>query len=196
MFIREKIMKSVLVTIFITGMLTLVNNANALLWTDNGHNYEFVKFADKSRAAAATNMLTKFGTGYYLATITSQAEQDFIANTLLAGVTGEYWLGGSQPIGETHVRDNWSWDNGEDWGYDHWKPTEPNDARGPGSEQDLAMWKRTNWNWEWNDEGNFGNITGYIVEQNIAPVPEPATMLLFGTGLVGLAGIRLRKKKQ
>ena len=29
---------------------------------------------------------------------------------------------------------------------------------------------------------------------NIVPVPEPGTMLLFGTGLLGLASLRLRRK--
>lgn len=43
--------------------------------------------------------------------------------------------------------------------------------------------------------GDDGNHDYAIAGINIAPVPEPATMLLFGTGLLGLAGLRLRKKK-
>ncbi len=35
-----------------------------------------------------------------------------------------------------------------------------------------------------------------IVAGTYDPVPEPATILLFGTGLVGLVGSRVRKKKQ
>lgn len=38
----------------------------------------------------------------------------------------------------------------------------------------------------------FDNISGGAT----APVPEPATMLLFGTGIAGLAGSRLRRRKK
>ncbi len=34
-----------------------------------------------------------------------------------------------------------------------------------------------------------------VVDYGTAPVPEPTTMLLFGTGLVGLLGNKIRKKK-
>lgn len=40
-----------------------------------------------------------------------------------------------------------------------------------------------------------GGIAQFQITTSTAPIPEPATMLLFGTGLVGLLGSRARKKK-
>ena len=45
------------------------------------------------------------------------------------------------------------------------------------------------------DTAGLDYIGAWVVA-DAAPVPEPTTMLLFGTGLVGLVGSRLRKKKK
>ena len=47
------------------------------------------------------------------------------------------------------------------------------------------------------DIGSDGDFTDFVVMvESVQPIPEPATMLLFGTGLAGLATLRRRKAKK
>ena len=59
------------------------------------------------------------------------------------------------------------------------------------------------WGWDapWEERYLPGiiNVTEASItftDEAAAPVPEPTTMLLFGTGIAGLAGTRLRRKKK
>ena len=46
------------------------------------------------------------------------------------------------------------------------------------------------------DPSTYSWFTGVNLTIDAQPVPVPSTMLLFGTGIAGLAGIRRRKKRK
>ncbi len=66
-----------------------------VLYFFNGIDYQVVKLADRSWIDATCDLNTKFGANHHLATITSEAEQDFIAGTLLDEISRRilaWWL--------------------------------------------------------------------------------------------------------
>ena len=162
----------------------------------NGHDYILVTYPNYSGLsweAANSDVKTRLGDNYHLATITSQGEQDFIESLMVSG--WEFWIGGYQSASETDPGANWQWVNGEGtfWDngptgmYTNWDSNEPNDTYGVGAEQHLGIWASG----VWNDEGHLGNITGYIAEST--PVPEPATIYLVGTALFGMFAFSRKK---
>ena len=62
--------------------------------------------------------------GGYLAVITSPGEQAFVEKLIAKGSKNQYWLGGHRDQG------NFTWVNGESFGYTNWDTDEPDNHRG------------------------------------------------------------------
>lgn len=149
--------------------------ADPIAWTGNGHYYELVESDgitwDSARSAAQGR--TYLGVSGHLATITSAAEQDFIAQNVLPGQTTRpiYLLGGKQRADGAEPYGGWEWITGEPWGYTNWSWNNPNND----ANQDvLAIYGNpsealsyTYWDDYWAYTGT--HTGGYIVEY---PVPE------------------------
>jgi len=99
------------------------------------------------------------GRGAYLATVTSQQEEDFVYDKLCCSSSYECWLGGTDESGEG----NWLWITGEEWKYTHWGNGEPNTYCA--GENYLHLFRIAGIPGYWNDEiynGQCGRGVGKV----------------------------------
>ncbi len=168
--------------------------ASVMQWTGTGANnnwYEVV-YTDKiSFTNARIAAQNRYNGGGELASVTSDLENTFVTS-LLSNMFDSYgpWIGGFK------VGTDWTWLDGETWDptYDNWASGQPS---GNGPYIHYLTDATTGDARGWNDHTDSGvassSVKGYIVEWKNNPVPEPATLFLFGLGLLGLTGANRKK---
>ncbi len=141
---------------------------SAIPFGENGHFYEYVAspgiiWSNAKNAAEARNL---FGMQGYLATITSQEENDFIRQKLGA----DAWIGGTDEVQE----DIWRWATGPEAGtqfstdnvpfggqFSNWNEVEPNNCCGG---EHYAEIYSTDGVGKWNDLSGAAGLAGYVAE--------------------------------
>jgi len=163
-----------------------------------GDTYELWQSSGIAWSQAEANAV---GLGGTLAVLTTPTQTTDVYGNLIGngffqaggGAGAEAWLGATPAVpnsdGGTTDPNNWAWVTGATWtSFDaaNFDPGEPN------GDNTSALGINLDGFAEWNDEGNLGEIGGYIVEIPItSSVPDGGlTMAMLGTAISGLAFLR------
>jgi hypothetical protein len=182
---KKRILITLVVLLFVFGFATNLQ-AIPVQWSvedgGNGHWYEEI---DTLMTWNDAEIYAESLDGY-LATVTSQAENDFLWDTMIApniskfSILGGFpMLGGFQSPSTPEPDTGWQWVTGEEWKYTNWGIGQPDDAWG--GQDYLSFWENNTW------DDNYLNSLNF---PSIVEIPEPATLLLLGLG-----GFVLRRKK-
>jgi hypothetical protein len=120
----------------------------------DGHTYQTCPGVGGMNWTGAESTCDAYG--YYIATVNSQAEQDFLAAQGAALAGGSLWIGYNDRGWGNEGSFYWSAGNGS--GYEAWNSGEPNSS---GNEDCVEM--RDNQGWLWNDM-NCSTLNSWICE--------------------------------
>jgi hypothetical protein len=168
-------------------------------FTETGHYYELnTNYLEWFAAESFAEGRSFNGAAGHLATIGTQAENDFISAIFIAAhISGGPWLGGFQPTGSLEPAGGWQWITGEPWsftnwwaGNEQWPEGEPNNVNG---ENQLVMYGPdgpSNGLGQWNDMDGRPGSRSYLpsmIEYDTPSVPEPSALILWsGLSAMGL----------
>jgi len=164
---------------------------------------------DVAACKAAAESRTHLGLTGHLVTITSAAENEFVFGLLPTaqysvgawiGLTDDEAFGGIESFSQANPQiDGWVWVTGEPLTFTDWGSftnsigqfvQEPNNS----GNEDYVVLHAFSGPIEWNDAPAH-HEPPFIVEYEAAPVPEPATLAMFGAGAIGFIGAALRRRK-